>query len=81
MRKKKTRMEQLGIEPSNFRSPKQKLDSQLTRIIKDATASIRQQASHIKWSDLNYELRIKPQIPNLIKEAWSRNDDTAELVE
>ena len=41
LRKKKTRFEQLGIEPGKSLSPKQKLESQITKIIKDATASIR----------------------------------------
>jgi ASC-1-like (ASCH) protein len=66
-KKKKTRSEQLGIDPSKNLTAKNKFENQVTKIIKDATALIRQQASHIKWEDLKFELRIKPQIPYLIK--------------
>lgn len=53
----------------------------MTKIIKDATAGIRQQAAHIRWEDIKYESRIKPQLPYLIKEAWAAEEDAAELVE
>jgi hypothetical protein len=66
-RKKKSRSEMLGIDTRKNITPKNRLENQITRIIKDATAGIRQQAAHIKWEDINYELRIKPQLPYLIR--------------
>lgn len=48
-------------------TPKHLLETQLARIIKDATAGIREQAAHISWQDIKYEQRIKPQLPYLIK--------------
>lgn len=67
VRRKKSRSELLGIDAKKNITPKNRLENQITRIIKDATASIRQQASHIKWEDIKYELRIKPQLPYIIR--------------
>jgi hypothetical protein len=66
-RKKKSRSEMLGIDTRKNITPKNRLENQITRIIKDATAGIRQQAAHINWEDIKYELRIKPQLPYLIR--------------
>lgn len=80
-RKKKTRSEMLGIDTKKNVTPKHLLESQVTRIIKEATAGIRQQAAHIRWEDISYELRIKPQLPYLVKEAWAADEEAAQLVE
>ena len=69
-KKKKTRADQLGIDTKKNITPKNKLENQITKIIKDATVGIRQQAGYIRWEDLSYELRMKPQLPLLIKQAW-----------
>lgn len=66
----------MGIDMKKNITPKNKLENQITRIIKQATLSIRQQASAIKWEDLKFELRIKPQIPLLIVKALRNNGET-----
>jgi hypothetical protein len=75
-KKKKTRADQLGIDTKKNITPKNKLENQITKIIKDATVQIRLQASYIKWEDLKYNLRIKPQIPHLIKKSWHEDKQT-----
>jgi hypothetical protein len=81
LKKKKTRADQLGIDTKKNITPKNKLENQITKIIKDATVQIRQQASAIRWDDLKYELRIKPQLPLLIKQAWMQDEEVEEFVE
>jgi len=49
LRKKKTRYDLLGIDTKKNFTPKNKLENQITRIIKQATQSIREQAAFIKW--------------------------------
>lgn len=49
LKKKKTRADQLGIDTKKNITPKNKLENQITKIIKDATVEIRQQAALIRW--------------------------------
>ena len=78
-RRKKSRYDLLGIDTKKNFTSKNKLENQLTRIIKQATQPIREQAACIKWEDLKFELRIRPEIPRCVMQSMALGD-TAELV-
>jgi chromatin segregation and condensation protein Rec8/ScpA/Scc1 (kleisin family) len=77
LRRRRSRADQLGIDTKKNITPKNTLENQITRIIKEATASIRQQAAFIDWHDIKFELRIKPQLPYLIHQAWAKDPETS----
>lgn len=37
---------------------------------------IRKQSKHIRWEDIKFNLRIRPEIPYLIKKDWHDNEKT-----
>ena len=60
VRRNKSRADKLGIDSKKNFTSRNKLENQITKIIKHATQSIRNQAALIKWQDIQYDLRIKP---------------------
>ena len=73
VRKKRTRADQLGIDMKKNITPKNRLEAQITRIIKQVTQPIRTQASRINWQDISYDLRIRPQIPTLLLRSYQED--------
>lgn len=80
-KKSKDRVKQLGIPNKKQLSPKAILENQISQIIKKATFLVRKQAKEIKWADIKFEQRIKPQIPYLIMEAAANSEENKELIE